>query len=86
MEHALELETAHAPFDALRVTLDVGRGGCVVLALGKLEQLAGIGNGLGGAVDLIQLGGELRALAPQLLRLLGLLPDGGVFQLPIDFL
>ena len=86
MEHALELEIAHAPLDALRVALDVFGSGFVVLALGEVEQLGGVGDGLGRAIELIQLGGELGAFAPQLLCLLGLLPDGRVFELPIDFL
>jgi hypothetical protein len=86
MEHALELEIAHAPLDALRIAFDVPGRGFVVLALGEIEQLGGVGDGLGGAIELIELSGELGAFAPELLCLLGLLPDGRVFQLPIDFL
>jgi hypothetical protein len=86
MEHALELEIAHAPLDALRIAFDVLGGGFIVLALGEIEQLGGVGDGLGGAIELIELSGELGAFAPELLCLLGLLPDGRVFQLPIDFL
>ena len=49
VEHALELEAAHLGLEALRVALDVARGGLVVLAFGELEQLGGIGDALGGA-------------------------------------
>jgi hypothetical protein len=86
MEHALQLEIAHASLDGLGVALYVCSGGGVVLALCEIEQLSGVGDGLGCAVELGQLGGELGALAPQLLRLVGFLPDRRVFQLPIDFL
>jgi hypothetical protein len=36
VEHALELEAAHAPFEADGLALDVLRGALVVLALGQL--------------------------------------------------
>jgi hypothetical protein len=86
VEHALELEVAHAALDGLRVSLDVCGSGLVVLALGKAEQLRGVGDGFGGAIELIELGSELGALAAELLSLFRLLPDSGVFQLAIDFL
>jgi hypothetical protein len=80
-EHALQLELAHAAFEARRVTLDVFRGAFVVLALGELEQLRGVGDGLCGAIQLLELRGELRALAAELTCLVGVLPDGRIFQL-----
>ena len=83
-EHALELELAHALLEAGGIPLDVLRRRFVVLAFGELEQLRGIRDGLAGAVELLELGGELGALAPELLRLVRLLPDGGVFQLATD--
>ena len=86
MEHALQFQLAHAGFEPVGILLDFSGGGFVVLALSELEQLGGVGDAFGGAVDLLQLGGELGAFAPQLLCLLGLLPDGRVFELPIDFL
>jgi len=84
VEHALQLELADAAFEAHRVALDVARRGLIVLAFRELEQLRGIGNGLAGAVELVDLGAQLRAFAAELLRLVRLLPDGGVFQLAID--
>ena len=86
MEHALQLEIAHTPLEPFRIAFDVRRGGFVVLALGELQQLRGIRNGLGRAVDLPELRGELGTLAPELLGLLGFLPDRRVLQLAIDFL
>jgi len=81
VEHALQLELAHALLEAVRVLLDFGRGALVVFALGELEQLGGVGDRIGGAVDFAQLRGKLGAFAPQLAGLVGVLPDGGVFQL-----
>jgi hypothetical protein len=81
VEHALQLELAHAAFEVHRVTLDVFRGALVVLALGELEQLRGIGDGLGRAIQLLELRGELGTLAAELTCLVGVLPDGRIFQL-----
>ena len=81
MEHALQFELAHALFEAVGILLDVGGGGLVVLAFGELEELRGIGDGIRGAVDLLELSGKLGALAAELAGLIGVLPDGGVFQL-----
>jgi len=81
MEHALQLELAHPLFQSVRVLLDFGGGALVVLALGELEQLGGVGDRVGGAVDFVQLRGKLGAFAAQLAGLVGVLPDGGVFQL-----
>jgi hypothetical protein len=86
MEHALELEATHAPFQAGRLSLDVLGGAFVVLALGEIEQLGRIGDGFGRAIELGELGSQLGPLAPELLRLVGLLPERGVFQLAADFL
>jgi hypothetical protein len=86
VEHALELEAAHAAFEADGLALDILRGAFVVLALGQLEKLGRIGNRFGGAIELSELGGEFGALAPELLCLVGRLPDGWVFELAIDLL
>jgi hypothetical protein len=81
VEHALQFELSHAGFEAVGIFLNVGRSGFVVLAFGKLEQLSGIGDALGRAVDLFELSGELGAFAAELAGFIGVLPDGGVFQL-----
>jgi len=86
VEHALQLEAAHTAFEADGFALDVLRGALVVLALGEIEELGGIGNGFRGLIELGQLGGQLGALAPELLRLVRRLPDGRVFELAIDLL
>ena len=85
-EHALELELADLGLDLRQVALDLAGGGLVVLGLGELQQLDGIGHRAGGRVHLLDLGGEARALLAELLGLLGLLPDGGVFEFAADFL
>jgi hypothetical protein len=84
VEHALELEAADALLEARGIPLDVLRSRLVVLAFGELEQLYRIRDPLAGAVELTQLGGQLGAFAPQLLRLVRLLPDGGIFELATD--
>ena len=86
VEHALQLEAAHAAFEADGFALDVGRRALIVLALGEIEELSGIGNGFRGLIELGQLGGQLGALAPELLRLVGRLPDRRIFELEIDLL
>jgi hypothetical protein len=81
MEHALELELAHPPFEAIRILLDFGRGRLVVLAFGELEQLGGVGNGGRRAVQLFELPGKPGAFAAELTGFIGVLPDGWIFQL-----
>jgi hypothetical protein len=86
MEHPLQLEPADAAFQMRGVTLDVARSAFVVLALGQFQQFRGVGDRFGRAVELTELGGQLGALAPEFLRLVGRLPDGRIFQLPVDLL
>jgi hypothetical protein len=86
VEHALQFQLAHAGLEPIGVLLDFSGGGFVVLAFGELEQLGGVGDALGRAVDLIELGGKLGALAAELSCLVRVLPDGRVFQLAGYFL
>jgi len=81
MEHALQFELAHPAFEAHGVLLDLGGHGFVVLALCEIEQLLGVCDGLGRAVQLFQLRGQLGALAAELAGLVRVLPDGRIFQL-----
>jgi hypothetical protein len=81
VEHALQLELAHAGFEAVGILLDGGGGGFVVLAFGELEKLGRIRDAFGCTVDFFELGGKLGAFAAELTGLVGVLPDGGVFQL-----
>jgi hypothetical protein len=83
-EHALELQLLHVLLEQPEVALDGARGGFVVLLDGEAEQLVGVlqtvAEAIERAYDLL----EASALAPQLLRLVGRIPDGGVLQLAAD--
>jgi hypothetical protein len=81
MEHALELELSHSLFETIGILLDFGGRRFIVLALGEIEQLDGVGDGVGGAIQLLELRGELGAFAAELPSLLRVLPDSGLFQL-----
>jgi hypothetical protein len=81
-EHALELQAADLALEPLRVRADVPGGGLVPLALRQIQQLRGIGDALGGALDLGDVGTEAGALLPELLRPLRLRPDRRVLELP----
>jgi hypothetical protein len=85
-EHALELKAAHVRFQALRVALDVLRGGFIGLLHGQLEKLSGIADALGGALDLADVAAQPGALATKLLGTGGVRPDGRILQLARDFL
>jgi hypothetical protein len=85
-EHALELEPPHAGFERARVALDVARRGLIVLALRQLEQLRGIADGGVGAIELLDLIRQARALAPELLGAPGRAPDSRLFQFAAYFL
>ena len=81
VEHALQFQLAHAGFEPVGVFLDCSGGGFIVLALSQIEQLGGVRDAFGGAVDFFQLGGKLGAFAAELASFVGVLPDGGIFQL-----
>jgi hypothetical protein len=82
VEHALQLEAPDISFEALRVTIDIARGGFVTLALRELEKLRCVRYALGGALDLAGVGRQPRPLTSQLLRAFGFGPNGRIFQLP----
>jgi hypothetical protein len=86
VEHALQLEAPYPALEPRGIALDVLRGGLVLFALGELEELCGIRDGLGCPIQLPKLGGQLGAFAPELLCLLRVLPDCGILQLAIDLL
>jgi hypothetical protein len=81
-KHALEFELLDVALERREVALDGLRRRLVVLFDGQGQQLAGILQAIGDAIeradDLFQAG----ALAPQLLGLVRRVPDRGVFQLP----
>jgi hypothetical protein len=85
-EHPLQLELADLRLDGGQLALDVARDRLVVIGLGEREQLDGVVDGRGRAVQLLDLGGELGALAAEFLGALGLGPDRRVLELADDFL
>jgi len=85
-EHAPQLEMAHLAFELLCVALDVARRTLIALAGSELEQLAGITDALGGAVDLGDLRAQAGAFAPELLRARGIGPHRCILQLAGHFL
>jgi len=85
-EHALEFELPNFGFDRGKVTLDLACRALIVLGFGEFEQLRRVAHGAGGRVDLGEFGLEFGTLATELLSLLGLLPDGRIFEFAADFL
>jgi hypothetical protein len=83
-EHSLELEFSDVHFEAFGVLLQVARCAFVVFAFRELEQLARIIDGLGRAVDLLEIRRQARTFFAQLLGTLGLRPDGRLLELAID--
>jgi hypothetical protein len=81
VEHALQLELAHAPLEPRGIFLDVRGRTRVVFAFRELQELRGVGDGLGRPVQLLELRGKLGAFAAELAGLVRVLPDGRVFQL-----
>jgi hypothetical protein len=84
-EHALELEPGDRVLETSDVALDGLRGVLVLLRFGEAEQLARIDQACAELVERADDRFEFRALAPELLRTLGPIPDGRVFELPQDF-
>jgi hypothetical protein len=80
----LELEALDTLLRALEVLLDACDGGVVVLGRGHLQQLIRVAEGLLVAIELADGLGEPRALAVQLLRAVGLVPDLGILELALD--
>jgi hypothetical protein len=85
-EHPLEFDLADEFLDLRDVALDLGRSRGVVLRLREFEQLDRIAHCGCGSVDRFEFLRELGAFLAQLLRALGLRPDGGLFELAPYFL
>jgi len=85
-EHAPQLEMAHLGLEALRVAFDVAGRRLIALAGGELEQLAGIADALGSAIDLGDLGTQAGAFAPELLGARGIRPHRRILELAGHFL
>jgi len=84
-EHAPELEHAHARFELGNFPFDVADRGGVVLGLGQLQQLGGVRQRGARGIQLLQVGAQPCAFAPQLLRPFGIVPDILLFQFADDF-
>jgi hypothetical protein len=84
-EHALELELLDVLLDGGEVALHIAHGRFVVLLDREVQQLAGIAEAVADCVQRGDDGIELGALAPQLLRPVGRVPDPRIFQLAADF-
>jgi hypothetical protein len=85
-EHATELEFAHTAFEAADLAFNLLGRTLVVLRLGQLQQFAGVTYRGQRGVEILQLPGELRALASQGLGPLGCTPDSRLLELAADFL
>jgi uncharacterized protein YjiS (DUF1127 family) len=84
-EHALELELGDRALETTNVALDGLRGVLVLLRLREIEQLARVRETFAELVERADDRFELRALASELLRALGVVPDRRVLELPQDF-
>ncbi len=78
-EHAAELQVCDERLDVPDVCGDALQAVVVVLGLRHFEQLAGIGDVLPDPAEAEHHAFQHFALASQILRALGVAPDGGVF-------
>lgn len=85
-EHPLEFELANTGLERDRIALDLPGRGLVVLVFGQIEQLGGIVEGDAGAIELLELRTQARALLAELLGTFGRTPDSRILELAIDFL
>jgi hypothetical protein len=83
-EHAAKLQRAHLGFELGDFLFYVDDGCIIALGLGQLQQFAGIGERSPGRIELLQIGAQPGAFAPQFLRPLGIVPDILLFKLADD--
>ena len=86
VKHPLQLEMTHGRLQRAGLGFEVARGRLIPFGFSQLEQLGGIGDAFGGALYLLDRGGQARALPAQLLSPLLIGPDGRVLQLAPDLL
>jgi len=84
-KHPPELELLDAGCDFVDVFDDGKHGAFVIVGLGHVEQFRGFDESIGIEPDFADGLFQRRAFLAQRLRPLGLVPDGGVFQLAADF-
>jgi hypothetical protein len=80
-EHALEFELANPGLDLAGIERDLARRLLIVLGLGQLQQFTGVARRIQRAVEIGDFGAQPGAFLAQFLGALGLVPDGGVFEL-----
>jgi hypothetical protein len=85
-EHAAELELLDLARQRLHVGLEGSEGLLVVLGRGEFQQLGVVAERTLEAVQRVDDRRQRGALAPELLRALGVVPDLGFAQLELDFL
>jgi hypothetical protein len=81
-EHPLELEALDLVVEPAGVALDVGDRVGIALGLGELEELEGARDAIADPVEALGDRGELRALAAERLRPVGVVPDLRVLEFP----
>jgi hypothetical protein len=84
-KHPLELEPGDLALDTLEIALDGFRRVLVLLRFREVEQLARVRQAFAKLVERADDRLEPGALASELLRALGVVPDRGVLELPQDF-
>jgi alanine racemase len=83
-EHALQFQGSHELLETRSIALDLARRGIVVLGFSKSQQLDRIAHRVRGALQRTKVLTKSRALPVERLSLLGLLPDGRIFEFAID--
>jgi hypothetical protein len=84
-EHAAEFQLLDRLAQRMRLGLDRGQAVEIALGLAHLVELGVVGQVARQVVDGLHHRLEALLLLAQLLRALGLVPDGGVFQRGVDF-
>jgi len=79
-EHAPEFQLADARFQPVHVVRDGSDGGIVTFVGGQLQQLTGVVEPVGNAIQAFHEVGKACPLAAQILRALRIVPDLRVFQ------
>jgi hypothetical protein len=85
-EHPRELDLGDPLLDRDRVALDLGDAGLVALRLDEVEQLCRVVDDPGDAVQFGDYALEPRTFAPELLRLLRVVPYPGILELAVYLL
>jgi hypothetical protein len=85
VEHAAELEPCHALLRRAEIGLEGGDGSGVVLLGRDIEQLVGLADRRGAAIDFTDRFGEPSALAVEFFRAVRLVPDFRLREFALEF-